>query len=135
MVLSIRDVGMPMRTIFGFVWDLLDEAEHGSGLRSFLFNGLMSVQEIDQPHRTQVVMERRLPGIPVKKVLFVFDDAYRLRSLQIFQSDGTVHRIEIRRFRTVTIDGAVRSPIEIPEDLARPQIGPPAPGAASAANQ
>ncbi len=66
---STTDIGAPTRLVFGFVWDLI-EAESNANLQGFIFNGLMSVEQNDLPKRTQIVLKRRLPGIPVEKAVF-----------------------------------------------------------------
>jgi len=98
-VLKKGDVGAPTSMIFNFIWDLLDEIEDGAGARSLVLNGLMSVEETENLRGAQITLKRRLPILPVEKVVFTFDRDQRLRGLQILQSDGTVHRIDIRRFR------------------------------------
>lgn len=99
-ILSRKELGAPTRTLFNFVADLLGEAEKGAGLKSLLFNGLMSVSESESSRRTQITLERRLPIIPIKTVHFTFDDDLRLRGLHILQADGSEHRLEVRRFRS-----------------------------------
>lgn len=100
-LISKTEVGAPTRTLFNFVAELLEEAEKGAGLRSLVFNGLMSVEQNLVADQTQMTLERRFPGIPVKLVTFSFDEEKRLKSLKILQADGSEHRIVIRRFRPV----------------------------------
>jgi hypothetical protein len=115
---SSTDIGAPMRLVFGFVWDLL-EAESNANLQGFIFNGLMSVDQIDLAKRTQIVLKRRLPGIPVEKAVFLFDDDKRLRTLEIEQSGNIKHKIDIRRFRAVKAADAVPVAEEQPSTKAR----------------
>lgn len=103
---STTDIGAPTRLVFGFVWDLI-EAESNANLQGFIFNGLMSVEQNDLPKRTQIVLKRRLPGIPVEKAVFLFDDDKRLRTLEIEQSGNIKHKIDIRRFRALKPADAV----------------------------
>jgi len=92
-------LGAPTRTLFNFVWDLLYEAEHGAGIHSLLFNGLMSVTRQELGKGTKITMDRRIPAGPVEKVVFTFDGDQKLRMIDILQGDGSSHRIELRRFR------------------------------------
>ena len=97
-------VGAPMRTIFNFVWDLLREAEQGVGLNSLIFNGLMSLNREDNAKGTIITLNRRIPAGPVEMVRFTFDDEQRLKRIDIKQSEGNQHKIEIRRFRGSSAD-------------------------------
>lgn len=97
-------VGAPMRTIFNFVWDLLREAEEGVGFKSLIFNGLMSLNREDNSKGTIITLHRRIPAGPVEMVRFTFDDDQRLKRIDITQSEGNQHKIEIRRFRGIPAD-------------------------------
>lgn len=95
---SETEVGAPNRTVFNFVWDVLKEAKKGAGFRTFVLNGLMSIERQDANKRTRITLERRFPSIPVKSVVFTFDASQQLKFLNITQADGATHRIEIQRF-------------------------------------
>lgn len=122
-VLHSEEIGAPTRTVFNFVWNLLYEAEHGAGFNSLLANGLMSITREDSGHGTRILLHRRIPTGPVEKVRFQFDDEGRLKNIEITQGDGSVHKIEFRKFRA--------DPVEVKDDDKAPHppaaVGAPAP--------
>ncbi len=103
-VLHTEEIGAPTRTVFNFVWNLLYEAEHGAGFSSLLANGLMSINRDDTSRGTRIILRRRIPTGPVDKVRFQFDDESKLKSIEITQGDGTVHKIDIRKFRAEPVE-------------------------------
>lgn len=103
-VLHTAEIGAPTRTVFNFVWNLLYEAEHGAGFNSLLANGLMSITREDTARGIRIVLHRRIPTGPVEKVRFQFDDEGRLKSIEITQGDGSLHKIDIRKFRAEPIE-------------------------------
>jgi len=98
-ILEEKEVGAPIRSLFNFVGDLLGEIEHGPGVKSLLFNGLMSMKQVEIHERIHLVLARRFPGVPVQEIQFGFDAAKRLRSIRISLTNGNEHLLEIRRFR------------------------------------
>ncbi len=98
-VLKNTEIGAPTRTVFNFVWNILYEAEHGAGINSLVANGLMSIEREDNGKGTKILLRRRIPTGPIEKVAFAFDDDDRLKTIEIVQGDGSIHRIEIKRFR------------------------------------
>lgn len=117
-VLHNTEIGAPTRTVFNFVWNVLYEAEHGAGFSSLLANGLMGISREDTPRGTRVVLQRRIPTGPVEKVRFQFDGEDRLKSIEITQGDGSLHKIDIRKFHA--------EPVEEKEPRA-PAAGTPVP--------
>lgn len=98
-LLERKVIGAPTRSLFNFVWEVVQEAEKGAGVRSLILGGLMSVEQTTGKDRSQIVLERRFPGIPIQKVSFLFDDERRLRGIDILRADGGAHHLLIRRFR------------------------------------
>lgn len=95
-------VGMPVRPLFNFVWGVLQEVEKGPGMNTFLFKGLMKVDHEKTDDGYKVIFSRRLAPIAVEKTTFRFDRAYRLKLIEVIESNGNRHKIEIRRYYPAT---------------------------------
>lgn len=91
-------VGMPIRPLFNFVWSVVREVEKGPGVNTLLFKGVMKVDHQKTDDGYKVIFSRRLPPVTVERTTFRFDRAYRLKAIEVLESNGNRHKIEIRRY-------------------------------------
>lgn len=84
-------LGAPYRPAFNFIWDVLREAEKGAGFRTLLFSGLMQMDMHTHGSITEIFFVKRFGPISVEKIAFVFDENYRLRSMQLTESSGATY--------------------------------------------
>ncbi len=84
-------LGAPFRPAFGFIWDVLREAEKGAGFRTLLFSGLMRMEMHARGGITEIFFVKRFGPISVEKISFVFDKNYRLRSMLLTETGGATY--------------------------------------------
>jgi hypothetical protein len=103
-------LGAPYRPAFCFIWDVLREASKGAGVRTFLFSGLMRMEMTTQAGVTEITFVKRFGPISVEKISFAFDEGYRLRSMQLVETNGNTYS-----FRTISFE-------KMTKKLPRPNI-------------
>jgi hypothetical protein len=101
-LIKAETLGAPYRTAFNFVWEVLREAEEGAGLTTLIFNGLMHLEVKPRPGGAEVLFTRRFGPLAVKRISFVFDDAYRLRSMALEETDGDTYHFKAQTFEKLT---------------------------------
>jgi hypothetical protein len=115
-VIKAETLGAPYRTAFNFIWDVLREAEEGAGLTTFVFNGLMQMAVKARPDGAEVVFTRRFGPVSVKKISFVFDEAYRLRTMFFEETDGDTYFFKAQTYE--------KMPRKLPKPKVRKKLPP-----------
>lgn len=95
-------LGAPYRPAFSFIWDILHEASKGAGVRTFLFSGLMRMEMSTQGGVTEITFVKRFGPISVEKISFTFDQGYRLRSMQLVETNGNTYSFKTSSFEKMT---------------------------------
>lgn len=95
-------LGAPYRTAFCFIWDILREASKGAGVRTFLFSGLMRMEMTTHGGETEITFVKRFGPISVEKISFSFDEGYRLRAMQLVETNGNTYSFKTSSFEKMT---------------------------------
>jgi len=101
-VLKSELQGAPLRPVFNFVWDVIEEGEKGRGLKSLIFSGLMRTRFEETSEAITVSFRKNLIPLPVRDLIFTFDPAYRLQSIKLTESDGSTHSFQVLQFQKTT---------------------------------
>lgn len=95
-------LGAPYRPAFNFIWDVVREAEKGAGFRTLLFSGLMQMDMQTHGGITEISFVKRFGPLSVEKISFVFDENYRLRSMQLTESSGATYFFKALTYEKLT---------------------------------
>jgi len=95
-------LGTPYRPAFCFIWDILREAQKGAGVRTFLFSGLMRMEMAPISGGTELTFYKRFGPISVAKISFAFDADYRLRAMQLVETNGSTYSFKTATFEKMT---------------------------------
>lgn len=88
-------LGAPLRPLFNFVWDVVEEGEKGRGIKSLIFSGLMRMTVEENAGSISVVFTKNLVPLPIRELSFTFDTGYRLRAFKLTESDGSTHAFQV----------------------------------------
>lgn len=101
-ILKSEIQGAPLRTVFNFVWDILDEAEEGAGLKTLVFSGLMQMTLDESGETIKIVFRKRMFPLPVKEINFVLNKDYELAEMNLTESNGSSHSFVVQQFQKTT---------------------------------
>jgi len=101
-ILKSEIQGAPLRTVFNFVWDILDEAEEGAGLKTLVFSGLMQMTLDESGETIKIVFRKRMLPLPVKEITFVLNKDYELAEMNLTESNGSTHSFVVQQFQKTT---------------------------------
>jgi hypothetical protein len=95
-----RPLGFPLHPVFNFCWGLFQESTNQPGFRTFLTNSLMRVRVERHATGSELILTRRWPFLPVRRITFVFNHSDRLTFLKLLEADGSSHVIEVHPVST-----------------------------------
>ncbi len=91
--------GAPLRTVFNFVWDVLEEGENGAGLKTLVFSGLMRMTLEKSAEIIKITFRRRMMPLPVREITFVLNRDSQLAEMKLTESNGSIHTFAVEQFQ------------------------------------
>jgi len=95
-------LGTPLRPVFNFVWDVLEETGDEPGFKSLLFSGLMRMTLEETADSLEVTFRKQLIPLPIKELVFTFDTQHRLQAIHLTEADGSAHSFKVLQYQTTT---------------------------------